>query len=43
MFDANGNPVATVGELTAVYAVLAGVGLILLVAIVATFFPRHWG
>jgi hypothetical protein len=43
MIDANGDALLSSGEWLAVYSVIAGAGLILLVAVVATFFPRHWG
>jgi hypothetical protein len=43
MFDANGNALMSAGEWTAIYSIIAGAGLILLVAIVSMCFPRHWG
>jgi hypothetical protein len=40
MFDANGNLPMSAGEWTAVYAVIFGAGMIVLIAVVSTFFPR---
>ena len=43
MFDANGNALISTGEWTAIWSVVTGAGLILLVAVIATVFPRHRG
>lgn len=42
MSDANGNALLSAGEWIAVSSVFFGTGLIILVALVATVFPKHW-
>jgi len=41
MFDANGNPIFSVSEWTAITSVAVGAALILLVAAVITAMPRR--